>query len=67
MKVELEIVKVGSARKQHTCAYCNNKVTSGQGYTKIMSRLEDERFPVAIVICGSHQVELVPLSLIMRR
>lgn len=67
MKVDIEIVKVGSARKQHTCAYCNGKITISQSYTKIMSRLEEERFPVAINICGSHKVDLVPLSLILRR
>lgn len=67
MKVEIEIVKVGSAKKSHVCAYCTGKIGAGQSYTKLMSRLEDERFPVAVKICSSHQVGLVPLSLIMKR
>jgi biotin synthase-related radical SAM superfamily protein len=67
MKVEIEIVKVSSARKIHTCAYCNAKINSGQSYTKLMSRLEEERFPVQINICSTHQAVLVPLSLVLRR
>ena len=67
MKLDLEVVKVGAARKQHACAYCNGTIAIGKAYTKLMSRLEDERFPVAINICSSHQVGLVPLSLVMRR
>lgn len=67
MKADIEIVTVSAARKEHKCAYCAGKVTKNQSYTKILSRLEDERFPVAIVICSIHQPGLVPLSLILRR
>lgn len=67
MKVDIEIVKVGSARKKHTCAYCNGQIMANQSYTKILSRLETERFPVPINICSTHKPELVPLSLILRR
>lgn len=67
MKIDIEVVKVGAARKQHTCGYCNGKIAKGQSYNKLLSRLETERFPVAIEVCSSHQIGLVPLSLLLKR
>lgn len=67
MKVEIEIVTVSSARKQHKCAYCDGVIRAGNSYTKFMSRLDSERFPIAVNICSSHTTGLIPLSLILRR
>ena len=67
MKVDLEVIQIASARTNHKCAYCGENITKSRSYTKILSRLDTERFPIAIKICSSHQVGLVPLSLLLRR
>lgn len=67
MKIDIEIVNVAAAKKEHKCAYCEGVCLKGKPYTKLLSRLETERFPVAIPICSSHKPELIPLAIILKR
>ena len=67
MKVELEFIEVFSARKAHKCDYCGGDIKASNKYYKVMSRLDNERFPISIKVCNKHKIELIPLSIVLKR
>lgn len=67
MKITIEFSEVSACRVAFKCAYCQAKINSGHKYTKILSRKEDERFPITLKICAAHQPAILPLSLLWNR
>lgn len=65
-KTEFSIEAV-TARKQHVCSMCKRVIPTGSTYYKITSRKNDERFPVGLRLCITHNLTVVPLGIIWQR
>ena len=65
-KTEFSIESL-TARREHSCCMCNEKIRSGVEYMKITSRKNDERFPVELKLCKKHNLTVVPLGVIWQR
>lgn len=64
-ELDLTITSVGSARTEHTCAYCRLNIKKGQKYTKLTVRMKGERFAKDYAVCKDHQPAMIPLSVLL--
>lgn len=65
-KTEFSIESL-TARREHTCVLCKDRIKSGVEYIKITSRKNNERFPTELKLCKKHSLTVVPLGVIWQR